>query len=166
MFFFLALFSGALTSMSRVINAALGARVGSLHGSFVNHVVGTLGAAALLALGLGAGTLGIGGLPLVYYAGGCLGVLVVAASNYAAARIGVVLLSMLMLSFQLATSAVIDHYGWLGAARLPFSLQKGAGLLLLIAGALLALTERSGQRRPDASAEATFEEEPPSEGGG
>lgn len=144
----LALATGALAFLSRVINAALAVRVRSLPGSLVNHVVGTLGAGALLIVGVRTGAFHLAPVPPVYLIGGCLGVLVVAASNYAAARIGIVLLSMLLLAFQLLTSAAIDHYAWLGAERLPLTPRKGLGLLLLIAGALLVLTERPKQDAP------------------
>lgn len=147
MFFILGIINGALTALSRAINAALGARVGELKGSFVSHAVGSLTAGFLVlgvALGgVGTGQLSLGDVPVLYLSGGCAGVLVVAAGNYAAARIGVTLLAMLMLTFQLATSAFIDHFGWLEAQVVPITPQRGLGLLLLAAGALIVLTERS-----------------------
>ena len=150
MFFLLGVVNGGLTALSRVVNAALGARVGSLKGSLVNHVVGALAAGLLVLVGLGTGTLYLSGVPIVYLTGGCIGVLVVAASNYAAARIGVTLLSMLMLTFQILSSAAIDHYGWLGADTLPVTPQRGLGIILLTVGTLIALSDPAPKKAASA----------------
>ena len=58
-----------------------------------------------------------------------------------AAQIGVTLLPMLLLAFQVPNSAVIDHYGWLGAAPRPMTLRRGIGLSLLMTGALVVLLD-------------------------
>ena len=147
MFFILGITNGGLTVLSRVVNAALGTRVGNLKGSLVNHVVGSLAAALLVLLGAStlldtdAGRIPLGAVPAIYLTGGCAGVLVVAASNYAAAQIGVTLLSMLLLAFQVLSSAAIDHYGWLGTAPRPMTLRRGIGLFLLMTGALVVLLD-------------------------
>ncbi len=154
MFFLLAAFNGVLSALSRVVNAALGTYVGSLESSWINHVVGTAFAALLLLLGLSTGTLQWGGLAWYYWIGGCFGVGVVAASNYAVARIGAVLFGMVVLAVQLGTSAGLDHYGALGGEPIPLTWTRLGGLALLMAGALLTLTDRgqkpsrAGSREP------------------
>ena len=144
MFYLLAAINGVLSALSRVVNAALGLYVGSLESSWINHVVGTAFAALLLGVGVSTGTLQWGGLPWYYWMGGCLGVGVVAASSYAVARIGAVLFGMIVLAVQLAASAGLDHYGVLGGDPIPLSWMRLGGLTVLIAGALLTLTERGG----------------------
>jgi len=149
MYLLLATLNGALSAMSRLINAALGTYVGSLESSWINHVVGTLFAGLLLAVGVSTGTLRFGGLDWYYWLGGCVGVGVVAASNYAVARIGAVLFGMLVLTMQLATSAGLDHVGALGGTPIPFTWTRALGLTLLLAGALLTLTERNPRNVED-----------------
>ena len=149
LFYLLAAGNGLLSALSRLVNAALGTVAGSLEGSWINHVVGTAVAAALLLAGVSTGTLQLGGLPWYYWIGGCVGVGVVAASNYAVARIGAVLFGMLMLAMQLAASAALDHAGALGGTPIPLTWTRLAGLLVLLAGALLTLSERGG--RPSAT---------------
>ncbi|PSQ84308.1 MAG: hypothetical protein BRD40_01315 [Bacteroidetes bacterium QS_1_65_9] len=118
LFVFLAAANGLMTVLSRMVNAALGSAVGSLRGSFVNHTVGTLTAGALLLAGLRMGAFRLTGIPWIYFIGGCLGVLVVAASNYAVRHVGAALFATLLLTGQLFTSAVIDHFGLLGKVRI------------------------------------------------
>lgn len=142
MLYVLAALNGVLGSISRLLNAALGATIGSLESSWVNHVVGTAVAGALLLAGWRTGTIQ-GGLPWYYWVGGCMGVGVVAAGNYVIPRIGAVLFALLLLAMQLVASATLDHFGWLGGAMIPLSPQRAIGLLLLFGGALLALSERN-----------------------
>ncbi|WP_022835486.1 DMT family transporter [Salisaeta longa] len=142
MFVLLALVNGLLSTASRMVNAALSARVGSLDGSWINHVMGALGAAALLLVGFSTGTLWAPDVPWVYYSGGAIGLFMVTASNYAVRKVGAVLFAVLMLMAQLSVSAAIDHWGWLGDVRLPLSPLRACGLLLVMAGAGLVMRER------------------------
>ena len=145
MFYLLALANGVIGALSRLVNAALGTYVGSLESSWINHVVGTVVAGGLLLAGWRTGTLQWGGLAWYYWIGGCLGVGVVAASNYAVPRIGAMLLGMILLAAQLVTGAGLDAAGALGGTAIPLTGTRAFGLLLLIAGALLTLTERGGR---------------------
>lgn len=147
MFYLLAAANGVLSALSRLVNAALGTYVGSLESAWINHVVGTIFGAGLLVAGVSTGALQGGGLPWYYWIGGCFGVGVVAAGNYAIARIGAVLFGMIVLAVQLAASAGLDHYGVLGGAPIPLSWLRLLGLVVLIAGALLTLTERGEKAR-------------------
>jgi transporter family-2 protein len=144
MFYLLAAVNGVIGALSRLVNAALGTYVGSLESSWINHVVGTAVAGGFLLLGWRTGVLQ-GGLAWYYWIGGCLGVGVVAASNYAVPRIGAVLLGMILLAVQLCTGAALDAIGALGGTPIPLTWTRGVGLLLLMAGALLVLTERGGR---------------------
>lgn len=134
--------------LSRVVNAVLSDRVGSLRGSLVNHAVGWIGSGLLLAFGIGTGVLQLGGVSWLYLSGGCLGVLVVAASNYAVRHIGTVLFSVLLLTFQLVTSAVIDHFALLGQEMVPITPVRLVGLALLALGAALVLTDQQHSPSP------------------
>lgn len=145
LFAVLAAANGLLTVMSRMVNAALGRAIGSLPGSLVNHVVGTLGAGAVLVLVWQTGLRALPSVPWIYWTGGCIGVLVVAASNYAVRTVGATLFAVLLLLGQIFTSAVIDHFGLMGEIRIPMTPLKLVGLGLLFVGALLVLADK---RRP------------------
>lgn len=146
MFFaLLATINGLFTVFSRMVNASLATAVGSLRGSFVNHLVGTVGAGFLLLVGLQIDMAQLATIPWIYFIGGCLGVLIVAASNYAVRHIGAALFAMLLLAGQLLTSAFIDHYSLLGNVRIPITPARIAGIILLLGGALLVITDRSAR---------------------
>ncbi len=149
MYILLAIATGTITVVSRVVNAALAIRIGSLIGSFVNHIVGAAFAGVLLAVGLRTGVLRWSGIPLVYFLGGALGVLIVAASNYAVQHAGAVVFAVLLLAFQLLSSAAIDHFGWMGGDVIPMTIERGVGLVLIIGGAVLVVTDRAARRPAD-----------------
>ncbi|MCS4153318.1 transporter family-2 protein [Salinibacter ruber] len=142
MFVFLAFTNGLFAVLARVVNAALSDHVGSLRGSFVNHATGLVAVATLLLGGAGSGALLITNVNPVYLSGGVLGVLVVAASNYAVRHAGSTLFAVLILTFQLLGSAIIDHFGWLGQTPITLSWTRLLGLCLLIGGAILVVTDQ------------------------
>lgn len=136
----LAAVNGGIVTFSRLINAGLGASLGSVQGSWINHIVGTLCAALLLGVGMGTGHLHLQGIPLPYLLGGVLGVFLVTFNNYAMPLIGSAAVAILMLSAQLLTSSVVDQWGLLGGHVYPVTLTKAAGLGLLMLGAGLVIT--------------------------
>lgn len=155
MFFFLAFTNGLLTVLARVVNAALSDHVGSLQGSLVNHFVGLAVVGTLLLIGVRSGTISVAGVAPVYLSGGILGVLVVAASNYAVRHAGAVLFAVLLLAFQLVGSALIDHFGWFGQSPIVLSWTRVLGLALLIAGAVLVVTDRETMEAAEADEPTT-----------
>lgn len=75
------------------------------------------------------------------WTGGALGATLVVTSLFAAPRLGASLLIAALLTGQLLSSTLIDHYGWVGYPSKPISPMRIAGLVLLVAGVLLV--ERS-----------------------
>jgi transporter family-2 protein len=140
MYVLLAIANGLMAVSSRIANAALSGRIGSLAGSLVNHAVGALVSGALLAAGLGAGEVHLAGAPWWAWTGGVLGVLVVGASNAAVRAAGATLFGVVLVAGQLATSAVIDHFGLLGQSPIAVTPARALGLVLLAVGAALVAT--------------------------
>lgn len=146
MFILLAFTNGLFAVLARVVNASLSDHVGDLRGSLVNHAVG-LGVVGTLVLGgLGTGTLRVTGIPLLYLSGGVLGMLVVASSNYAVRHAGSTLFAVLVLTFQLLGSGLIDHFGWFGQTPIALSWTRMLGLGLLVVGAVLVVTDREAMK--------------------
>ncbi len=158
MFVLLAFTNGLFAVLARVVNAALSDHVGSLRGSLVNHTVGLAVVGILLLGGLGTGVVRVMGIAPVYLSGGVLGVLVVAASNYAVRHAGSTLFAVLVLTFQLIGSALIDHFGWLGQSPIALSWSRMLGLGLLIVGAVLVVTDRETIDAAEAEAAALPDE--------
>lgn len=135
---FLAIIAGALTSLTRQINAALSADVGSFPGSLINHIVGVVFAALLLCLGLRADHPPLTGIPWAYFCGGILGMFIVAAINSAVRVAGALTVSILMVATQLLGSAIIDQWGLLGGQVREITPIQVLGLLLLVVGVIVA----------------------------
>ncbi len=141
LFLLLAFTGGTTLSFQQVVNASLGLHIGSMKSSFMNHVVGALSAGLLLLIGLKTGNLFVGKIPFTYFLGGCVGVLMVAMCNFAIPRIGMMVMTIFITSFQLLSSCLIDHFGWLGAKSIPFTFVRGIGIFLLVVGAFFVFTK-------------------------
>jgi transporter family-2 protein len=68
-----------------------------------------------------------------------MGVVVVLTITVVTPRIGVTATIGLLIAGQLAMGAAIDRYGWFGVERVPLTWLRVLGVLLLAAGAVLAL---------------------------
>jgi transporter family-2 protein len=76
-------------------------------------------------------------IPLYAWVGGVCGVIIVAGIVFLARPLGAAALVMLILTGQLITALIIDHYGLFGFDTRALSLPRVCGVLLLIAGAAL-----------------------------
>ncbi len=104
--------------------------------SFISFAVGTCFIALLIVLTRQPlpALKSISSAPWYVYLGGMLGVTFVTISLLVAPKIGASNTFALIVAGQLITAVVFDHYGWLGFPIKPISLQKAAGVLLLLAG--------------------------------
>ena len=75
--------------------------------------------------------------PWWVWLGGVLGAYYVLASIIATPRIGPVLFFGLIVTGQLLTSLLLEHYAWFGLERHPISIGRMFGVLLLLAGTVL-----------------------------
>ena len=135
----LALFAGALIAVQAPINAILGKASGSpIIAAFISFVVGTIALGAFVARspnGLFAAELR--SVPWYAWTGGLYGAFFVAIAAFGAPRIGVGPLLTAAIAGQLLGAIILDHYGLLGLARQPVSIEKIAGVALVLIGAWL-----------------------------
>jgi transporter family-2 protein len=75
--------------------------------------------------------------PWYLWLGGLYGALVVFAGAWATPRLGAGTVLVLMVAAQLAVGVVLDHFGVLGLKVHPISSLRAAGVLLVVAGALM-----------------------------
>jgi bacterial/archaeal transporter family-2 protein len=122
------------------ISGALGRRVGTIGSAGFGVIVAAVLVIAL-AVALGRGGSIVTGLqqPLWLWLGGLFGATIVLAIAYAPPRIGTFATVALLIAGQLAAGALIDAFGWLGSPRIPVTLARVAGLVLVTAGAALTL---------------------------
>jgi transporter family-2 protein len=135
-----ALVFGLLLPVLMRINEALSRHLGQLPGSFLIHLVGAVfGAVAFLPFCSRTWVGELGRVPWWAFLGGVIGSGMVMLANLAIQRLGVGGFIAVNVATQLATGAVMDHFGLLGGQIQPFNVTKLAGMALLAAGASLAV---------------------------
>jgi len=128
------LLGGVAIGAQAPLASVIGQRLGMLESIFIIHLGGAVAAGAALAF-LGGGRLGAWqSVPPLALAGGVLGVVVIGATVYNVPRIGVAAAITLVITGQLFTGVVIDHFGALGVAARAFSLDRLLGLLAVAFG--------------------------------
>lgn len=136
------LLAGAGAVLQATLLAIIGRRVGVLAVTTLAAVVGLLGiaVATLIANRSLEGVVAAVRQPVwLWIPGGLLGVAVLATLTFAPPRIGTFGTFALLIAGQLATSMLIDSVGLFGVDRVPVSPVRLAGVVLVLAGGLLAL---------------------------
>ncbi len=134
-----ALIGGALISVQTPTNALLARAVGSpVNAALVSFAVGM---DALLVIALLAGVRPAGGsmraLPWYAWTGGLYGAVFVTVAAFAAPRMGITFFLMISIAGQLGMALFLDRIGAFGLDRVDISASRIAGVVLVIAGALL-----------------------------
>ena len=119
-----------------------GQRIGSFEALAANLMFSAL-AATLVLVVLRQSLAGFGEAlrsPWWYWiGGGGMGLVVVLTITVVTPRLGATATIGLLIAGQLAMGAAIDRYGWFGVDRVPLTAPRVVGVVLLAAGALLAL---------------------------
>lgn len=133
------LIGGIAIGLQAPLASMISQRLGVFESVFIVHVGGTI-AAAVALLFLGTGRLGAWqAVPPQALLSGVLGVVVIGATVFNVPRIGVAAAVTLIIAGQLLVAATLDHFGALGLASKPLSLERVAGLGLVLIGAWWAL---------------------------
>ncbi len=132
MYLFIALITGGLIILSMIINASLSNRIGVVHGTAINYIVGLIFSIILFVIMDGENITKFSELiktPKYYLIGGTLGVLVIIANNIIIPKIPVVYTTILAFTGQIITGIIIDYFRF-GV----FSEGKTIGAILIIIG--------------------------------
>jgi bacterial/archaeal transporter family-2 protein len=122
------------------VSGALGKRVGTVQAAAFGAILAATILVVLAVLaGRSGGILVVVRQPLWLLTGGVLGAGIVLTLAYAPPRIGTFATVALMIAGQLLAGAAIDAFGWLGTERIPVTVGRAIGLLLLTIGAALTL---------------------------
>ncbi|MBE0635103.1 DMT family transporter [Candidatus Bipolaricaulota bacterium] len=115
----------------------LGQHVGIIESVFIIHL-GGLVVAGIYLLFMGGGNLGAWrAAPWYTLAGGLLGVVIVGGYAFVIPRIGLAPAITLAVTSQLIFSAVLSHFGVLGAIQQPLGLSRIVGIGVLLVGTWL-----------------------------
>lgn len=138
----LALIAGFAGSIQVAVMGRFGARIGSFEALAANLLFSTVVATTVLLVLRQSlsGFAEAARAPWWYWiGGGGMGVVVVLTITVVTPRIGAAATIGLLIAGQLAMGVVIDRYGLFGVDRVDLTWTRALGVLLLAAGALLAL---------------------------
>jgi transporter family-2 protein len=130
-FIVLAAVSGSLMAIQGTFNSMLGKVVGLVEATFSVQLIGAIAAGILMLVWGGGGFGKLGHAPWFVWLGGPLGVAIIFGVAYSIPKLGVGMATTAIIAAQLLTAYLIDHFGWFGMARMPFSLIKLAGIVLI-----------------------------------
>lgn len=135
----LALVAGVGIALQALVNLELRQRLGQpALAALVSFLVGSA-VLAVLALATFRGQprvelAAVRGAPWWSWVGGAFGAYFVWSAIVATQRLGPMMFFALVVAGQLVASTVIEHHGWLGAARQEFTPMRAVGVALLLAG--------------------------------
>lgn len=128
------LLGGVAIGLQAPLASAISQRLGVLESVLMVHLGGFIAAAVPLLL-MGGGRLPQWQtVPPYTLAAGLLGVAVIGSTVYMVPRIGVAAAITLIITGQLFTAVMIDHFGVLGVAAKPVSVDRLLGLGLVLLG--------------------------------
>lgn len=131
--------AGSLMAIQGCFNSILSKTIGLQGGTFSVHLIGLV-AAGILFLIMGTGNLAkIGTAPWYSWLGGIIGVAIIVGVAVSIPKLGVGVATTAIISAQLLTAYLIDHFGLLGMETIPFNLVKLGGIALIVVGAKILL---------------------------
>jgi len=136
--FLTAAISGIAMAIQGTINSALSQKTSLLSATLVVHIIGTL--VALVAVLAGRAPLlkyNWLSVPWYLYLGGVLSVLIVGLVAISIPKVGVCNATTAIIIGQVSMAVLIDHFGWFGTSRLPWTSSQLIGVALFAAGAKL-----------------------------
>ena len=130
--------TGGLIAMQPVINSGLGKVTGNIAAALVSFIIGTLVLAVIVALAGQTGGVGEAtGVPWYLLLGGVLGAVYVFSALVTVSSIGAGGVAAATITGQLTFSIFLDRVGFLGLEQAPITLDRVAGVALLLAGTFL-----------------------------
>ncbi|MFA1647006.1 MAG: DMT family transporter [Enterobacteriaceae bacterium] len=139
---------GAMLSIQAAINGQLGSKVGVFKSAFLTFSVGALVTSLLILFFEPAHPVTLLDVPKWQLVGALFGVPYIIIMVIAVQRIGTAVATVAVIFGQLAMSLLIDNFGWLGNAAIPFSFTRfGAVICLGIALCFIYASSVAEKRR-------------------
>ncbi|MDK4747470.1 DMT family transporter [Leclercia adecarboxylata] len=127
----LAVIGGATLSIQAAINGQLGSSVGVFKSAFLTFSVGALITALLIFFFEPKQAVTLLDVPKWQLLGAMFGVPYIVIMVFAVQRIGTAVATVAVIFGQLTMSMLIDNFGWLGNAAIPFSMSRLGAILCL-----------------------------------
>ncbi len=127
----LAVIGGATLSIQAAINGQLGSKVGVFKSAFLTFSVGALITALLIFFFEPKQAVTLLDVPKWQLLGAMFGVPYIVIMVLAVQRIGTAVATVAVIFGQLTMSMLIDNFGWLGNAAIPFSISRLGAIVCL-----------------------------------
>jgi len=127
----LAVIGGATLSIQAAINGQLGSKVGVFKSAFLTFSVGALITALLIFFFEPKQAVTLLDVPKWQLLGAMFGVPYIVIMVLAVQRIGTAVAIVAVIFGQLTMSMLIDNFGWLGNAAIPFSMSRLGAIVCL-----------------------------------
>ncbi len=127
----LAVIGGATLSIQAAINGQLGSKVGVFKSAFLTFSVGALITALLIFFFEPKQAVTLLDVPKWQLLGAMFGVPYIVIMVLAVQRIGTAVATVAVIFGQLTMSMLIDNFGWLGNAAIPFSMSRLGAIICL-----------------------------------
>lgn len=132
-----AILAGFLVSLQNIFNSKVGEHAGSW--TTTTLVLG-LGFVASFTIGFlfeGKQLFQLQNMKTWYWFSGLIGIGIVTCVVQGIKLLGPTYAISIMLTSQLGFALMWDSFGWMGLEKVPFTLQQGSGVLVIVAGILI-----------------------------
>ncbi len=134
------LVGGLAVGLQSPLASMLSQRLGILESIFIVHLGGAIFSLLPLLVLAGGGRLGQWrSAPWYALVAGIFGLVVIAAISFTIPRVGVAAAITSVVAGQILMSAVLDHFGWLGATVRPLDGPRILGLAVVMLGVWLTV---------------------------
>ncbi|TYP58736.1 DMT family transporter [Thermosediminibacter litoriperuensis] len=139
-FLIVAIMAGVFMAVQGSMNSVVSRAIGLSGATFIVHLTATLIMTAVILSGAGKSTwVNYTRVPWYDYLGGAIGVLITYAVVMSIPRLGAAVATTAIIVGQVLTACLLDHFGFFGLEKMPFTWMRFLGLVLLSIGAKLLL---------------------------
>ncbi|MCL4263889.1 MAG: DMT family transporter [Anaerolineae bacterium] len=137
----IAIVCGAAVVIQARFNGIMDKGMGTLESVFVTYGLGGLVIALVMLVLRGGNLAAFRAMPWYVALAGICGLVIIGAISYSVPRLGLAVAFTIIVTTQFVLGAVFDHFGALGSEVRPLTLQKAAGILVLLVGVWLIIRD-------------------------
>jgi transporter family-2 protein len=135
----IAIVGGVAVTLQAQFMGLMDRSLGTLESMFITYGSGGLVIAMAVLVARGARLPALGGVPWWTLTAGLIGLVIVGSIGFAVPRLGLVAALTIVVAAEFISGALINHFGWFGAAPQPMDWTRLAGIGLLLGGTWLVL---------------------------
>jgi len=136
---FVAVLGGAAAVIQAQLNGIMDKGMGTVESVFITYSIGGIAIAIIMLFMRGGNLSAFPTLPWYVIFAGLCGLIIIGSISFTVPRLGLVATITILVASQFILGALIDHYGILGAEIRPVTMQKLAGIGILMLGVWLII---------------------------